>query len=130
MTKEDKEDLAEELAKKVFALKEEKEEREKQESSRKEVWEEGNNFLVCKFSSKYKEQPIPPEILKFKRGNFGKISKNMENGEPIPKFEVGRHLKEHKESNFDLWCKRMSKEEKGKSKSFEEENKEAGLHYK
>ena len=51
----------------------------------------------------------------------------MENGEPIPKFEVGRHLKEHKESNFDLWCKRMSKEEKGKSKSFEEENKEAGL---
>ena len=35
MTKEDKDDLAEEIAKKVFALKEEKEKREKQESTKK-----------------------------------------------------------------------------------------------
>ena len=128
MTKEDKDDLAEEIAKKVFILKEQNEARMKQESTRKETWEEGTDFLVCKFCSKYKDQQnLPHEVLRFNRGNLGLISRNRENGEQIPEYEVRRRMKDHEEGNFHLWCMRKSKEEKQIVKSFEEENYEAGL---
>ena len=128
MNKEDMDDLAEGIVKKVFVLKEEKEARLKQDSTRKEVWEEGSDFLVCKFCSKNKvQQNLPHEILRFKRGNFGMISRNRENVEKISEFEVRRRMRDHEEGNFHLWCMRKTEEEKQISKSFEEKNNEAGL---
>ena len=48
MSKEEIEELYEEIAQKVFTMKEEKEEREKEAARRSELWEEGTEFLICK----------------------------------------------------------------------------------
>ena len=128
MSKEEKEELAEEIAKKVFAMKEEKEEREKEAARKSEFWEEGTDFLVCKPCSAHKDSPnLPLEQKKFKRGDMGMISKVRDSGERRPAREVRRKMKDHCEGNFHLWCVRKSEEKKVVTKNFEEENKEAGL---
>ena len=129
MTKKEKQDLAEEIAMKVFALKEEKEVRNKEAAQRIKVWEEGTDFLVCKVCSSYKDQPnLPNEALRAKRGNIGMVARNREeSNRKIKDSEVKRRMKEHEEGNFHLWCLRKSDEEKESSKTFEEENTEAGM---
>ena len=128
LTKEEKEELAEDIAQRVFRMKEEKEVRDKYEARRSDVWEKGRDFLICKACSTYKDQTnLPKEILKLKRGVTGMVARNRDNGRKIPEGEVRRRVNEHEEKNFHLWCVRKAQEEKKSSKTYEEENKEAGL---
>ena len=57
--------LAEKVAQKVFEKKEEKEFREKEAELRKEYWEEGTDFLLCRPCSMYNADPeVPAELLR------------------------------------------------------------------
>ena len=128
ISKEDKEELAEEIARRVFALKEEKEEREKEDAIRKKVWEVGSEFLVYKICSHFKDQQnLPQEILRFKKRNVGMIVRYRENGEKIPENEIRRRMKDHNDGNFHLWCMRKYEEEDKMKRTFEEENHEVGV---
>ena len=127
LSKEEKDELAEDIAQRVFRMKEEKEERVKYEAEKSEHWEKGADFLICKACSAYKDQPnLPPEMSKLKQGLTGMVARNR-NGRKIPEGEVRRRVKEHEGTNFHLWCVRRAKEDEKSSKTYEEENREAGL---
>ena len=129
LTDEDLERLAEKIAQKVFQKKEEKEERMKEELERKNVWEEGTEFFICKPCSKYCTLPeVPSELIKSRRGKgaIGVIGKLKENGEPCKSFQIKSKLKEHCKSSLHIWCVRKESEVKTAIKSYEEKNKEVG----
>jgi hypothetical protein len=132
MTKKDLEDLAEEVARKVFEKKEEKEAREKEKAEKTKVWEEGVEFMLCKPCSTYGRSPeVPLDLMKARRGrggaNYGMIGKLTESGEERPSWKVKAAMRDHCDGSLHIWCVRKADEVKTLSKSFEEENKEVGI---
>jgi hypothetical protein len=128
----DMEDFAELVAKKVFEKKVEKEEREKEAEKRSELWEEGDEFLICKPCSAHRNSPdLPKELLKSKRGKGGAahgiIGKISEGGERRLAKDLRKTMSRHCEGSLHKWCVREGAKVKMATKSYEEENKEVGL---
>ena len=131
MKKEDLEELSEKIAQKVFKLKEEKEELEKVKEARKEGWEEGSEFIICKSCSDHSNsEAIPKELLKSIRGKgagCGVISKVAQNGELRPRWRVNEAMVKHCELDIHKWCAREAVKVKEAKKTTEEVNREVGI---
>jgi len=128
MTEEELEELSEKIAKKVFKMGELKKDKEEEKILRGKVFQEGTEFLICKSCPKYKDsEDLPPHLRKSKSQGLGFISKLKEGGEPRPAYVIRGCMKDHCESSIHKWCKEKETEVKETAKTFEEENKEAGL---
>ena len=124
------EEIAELIAKKVFKLKEEKDDREKVKEARKAGWDEGTDFIICKACNEHSDsEAIPKDLVKSKRGKgrgFGVISKVSGNGEMRPGWKVNQAMVTHCELDIHKWCAREEVRVKEVKKSTEEMNREVG----
>ena len=118
------------IAKKVFKLKEEKDDREKVKEARKAGWDEGTDFIICKACNEHSEsEAIPKDLVKSKRGKgrgFGMISKVSGNGEMRPGWKVNQAMVSHCELDIHKWCAREEVRVKEAKKCTEEMNREVG----
>ena len=126
--KESVEELAEKIAQKVFKLKEEKEEQEKIKELRKEDWEEGTEFLICKVCSEHSDsEKAPKGLVKRRTGHFGMISKVTQDGELRSRWRVKQAMAIHCEIDLHKWCVREAGRVEEAKKSTEEVNREVGI---
>lgn len=125
------ENLAEQIAQKVFFKKQEKDDREKAEAERKgDGWEEGTEWLVCKPCSAQGNAPDVPYVFRTvaQRGaHYGMVNKKDPDGQDRPRWRLNRAIAEHAKSSFHLWCLNKDKEVKRTIQTFEEENRDVGI---
>lgn len=129
--KECLEEFSELVAQKVFKLKEEKDDQEKVKEARKEGWEEGSEFIICKSCSEHSNsEAIPKDLVKSKRGKgsgFGVISKVKQDGELRARWRLNEAMVGHCELDIHKWCVREAVRVKEIKKTTEEVNREVGI---
>ena len=122
--------IAELVAKKVFKLKEEKDDREKVKEARKAGWDEGRDFIICKACTEHSDsEAIPKDLVKSRRGKgtgFGVISKVGANGEMRAGWRLNQAMVSHCELDIHKWCAREEVRVKEVKKTTEEMNREVG----